>query len=194
MSLEELIEVGGARVSVHAPFGARTTYRVGGTVRALVTLKSWDDLDELGPLMLRSGLEMYVLGNGSNLLVADGEHEVLGVHLGGEFEELRTREEGDVVVVDVTGQLLVFNHATGYPNIWWDLPDTDRDWGRILGSSFDRSSAVSVLDSVANGALSGGPLMIDPDGPGWLMAYSPDAGAPALTASFWASWRDSRLS
>jgi UDP-N-acetylmuramate dehydrogenase len=100
MSLEELIEVGGARVSVHAPFGARTTYRVGGTVRALVTLKSWDDLDELGPLMLRSGLEMYVLGNGSNLLVADGEHEVLGVHLAGAFEELRTRDEGDVVVVD----------------------------------------------------------------------------------------------
>jgi hypothetical protein len=100
----------------------------------------------------------------------------------------------DVVAVDVTGQLLVFNHATGYPNIWWDPPETDRDWGRILGSSFDRAAAVSVLDSVANGALSGGPLIIDPDGPGWLLAYSPDAGAPALTSTFWAAWRDSRLS
>ncbi len=100
MSLEELLEVGGARVSEHAPFGARTTYRVGGTVRAMVTLKTLDDLDELGPLMLRSGLELFVLGNGSNLLVADGEHDVLGVHLAGAFEELRTRDEGDVVVVD----------------------------------------------------------------------------------------------
>jgi UDP-N-acetylmuramate dehydrogenase len=101
MSLEELIEVGGARVLEHAPFGARTTYRVGGTVRTLVTLASTSDLEELGPLMLSSGLEMFVLGNGSNLLVADGEHDVLGVHLVGEFEQLRTREEGDVVVVDV---------------------------------------------------------------------------------------------
>jgi UDP-N-acetylmuramate dehydrogenase len=101
MSLEELIEVGGARVREHAPFGARTTYRVGGTVRAMVTLASSADLEELGPLMLGSGLEMFVLGNGSNLLVADGEHEVLGVHLAGAFEELRTRDEGDVVVVDV---------------------------------------------------------------------------------------------
>ncbi|MGD0853949.1 MAG: UDP-N-acetylmuramate dehydrogenase [Acidimicrobiales bacterium] len=100
MSLEELIEVGGARVREHAPFGARTTYRVGGTVRAFVTLASRADLEELGPLMSRSGLEMFVLGNGSNLLVADGEHEVLGVHLVGEFEELHTRDEGDVVVVD----------------------------------------------------------------------------------------------
>ena len=50
--------------------------------------------------MVASGLAMFVLGNGSNLLVADGEHDVLGVHLVGEFEELRTRDEGDVVVVD----------------------------------------------------------------------------------------------
>jgi UDP-N-acetylmuramate dehydrogenase len=101
MSLAELIDVGGSRVIEHAPFGARTTYRVGGSVHALVTLASTADLDELGPLMVASGLELFVLGNGSNLLVADGEHEVLGVHLVGEFEELRTRDEGDIVVVDV---------------------------------------------------------------------------------------------
>jgi len=101
MSLDELVEVGGARVKEHAPFGARTTYRVGGTVRALVTLSSMADLEELGPAMLRSGLEMFVLGNGSNLLVADGEHDVLGVHLVGEFESLTTRDHDDVVVVDV---------------------------------------------------------------------------------------------
>jgi hypothetical protein len=98
----------------------------------------------------------------------------------------------DIAVIDVTGQLLLVNHATGWPNVWWDPPDTDRDWGRILGSPADRAQAVSVLDSVA--ALSGGPLIIDPDGPGWLMCYSPDAGAPALTSTFWAAWRDSRLS
>jgi UDP-N-acetylmuramate dehydrogenase len=105
MSLEELVQVGGARVQEHAPFGARTTYRVGGTVRALVTLASSADLEELGPLMLESGLAMFVLGNGSNLLVADGEHDVLGVHLVGEFEELRTRDEGDIVVVDAGAAL-----------------------------------------------------------------------------------------
>jgi len=49
MSLEELIEVRGARVLEHAPFGARTTYRVGGTVRTLVTLASTSDLEELAP-------------------------------------------------------------------------------------------------------------------------------------------------
>jgi hypothetical protein len=99
----------------------------------------------------------------------------------------------DVAVIDVTGQLLLLSHATGFPNLWWDPPETDRDWGRILGSPADRSQAVSVLDAPLM-VLSGGPLIIDPDGPGWLLAYSPDAGAPALTAGFWAAWRDSRLS
>jgi len=45
--LDDLIEVGAGRVSEHAVFGARTTYRVGGTVRALVTLSSPRDLEEL---------------------------------------------------------------------------------------------------------------------------------------------------
>jgi hypothetical protein len=42
--------------------------------------------------------------------------------------------------------------------------------------------------------LTGGPLVIDPSGAGWLLAYSPDAGAPGLTATFYPAWRDSRLS
>ncbi len=101
MSLDELIERGAGRVVAHAPFGARTTYRVGGVARALVTLSSTRDLDELGPLMVECGLDLVMLGNGSNLLVADAEQEVLGVHLDGEFLELTTRDDGDAVAVEV---------------------------------------------------------------------------------------------
>jgi UDP-N-acetylmuramate dehydrogenase len=100
VSLDDLIERGAGRVTRDAPFGARTTYRVGGTVRALATLSSQSDLDELGPLMRDCGLDIFVLGNGSNLLVADGSHDVLGVHLSGAFLELTTRDEGDTVVVE----------------------------------------------------------------------------------------------
>lgn len=100
MTLGELVERGGPRVREHAAFGTRTTYRVGGTVRALVTLSSMADLDELGPLMLSCGLAWCALGNGSNLLVAEGEHEVLGVHLDGEFADLTWRDEGAIVVVE----------------------------------------------------------------------------------------------
>jgi UDP-N-acetylmuramate dehydrogenase len=39
------------------------------------------------------------------VLVADGEHDVLGVHLVGQFEELHLRDEDDVVVVDAGAAL-----------------------------------------------------------------------------------------
>ena len=100
MSLRELVELGGDRVEEHAAFGARTTYRVGGTVRAFVTLSTQRDLDELGPLIFASGLSLVPIGNGSNLLVADGEHEVIGIHLSGEFAQLGWSESHGAVGVE----------------------------------------------------------------------------------------------
>ena len=99
MSLEELIERAEGRVQEHAPFGERTTYRVGGGIRGFVTLSTSQDLDELGPLFKRCALPIVVVGNGSNLLVADGEVAALGVHLTGEFTGLTWRDEEDDVVV-----------------------------------------------------------------------------------------------
>jgi UDP-N-acetylmuramate dehydrogenase len=99
MSITQLVQVGNGRVAEHAPFGERTTYRVGGTVRALATFARVQDLEELGTLITQSGLPLFVLGNGSNLLVADGEHEVLGLHLVEEFAQLSWRDDGDVVTV-----------------------------------------------------------------------------------------------
>lgn len=101
MTLHHLIETGGARVEEHAPLGARTTYRVGGTARLLVTLSTNADLAELGPLLFETGLPLVVLGNGSNLLVAEGEHDVVGVRLQGEFTAMSWRDDGGAVLVTV---------------------------------------------------------------------------------------------
>jgi UDP-N-acetylmuramate dehydrogenase len=79
-AVEELVAVGGARVSEHAPFGSRTTYRVGGSARVFVSLAAAADLDELGPFIAATELPVVCLGNGSNLLVEDGEREVVVVH------------------------------------------------------------------------------------------------------------------
>lgn len=101
MSLEQLILAAGVHIDEHAPLGARTTYRVGGSARALLTLQSKQQLEELGSLIFQCGLPVVVLGNGSNLLVADGEHDVLVVHLSGDFCEMTwraERDEGRVIV------------------------------------------------------------------------------------------------
>ena len=104
MSLDGLIDRAGDRLEEHAELGARTTYRVGGRVRALLTLDTEAQLEQLAPLLFDCGLRVVTVGNGSNLLVADGEHELLVVRLRGEFATLRWRDEdGDVLVVGGAG-------------------------------------------------------------------------------------------
>jgi len=97
-AIDALIQRGGPRVAEHAPLGPRTTYRVGGSARLLVTLSSREDLRELGDLMRATGLESVAIGNGSNLLVQDGEHDVLAVHVDGEFTTLAWRDDDGVMV------------------------------------------------------------------------------------------------
>jgi UDP-N-acetylmuramate dehydrogenase len=99
IAIDELVEIGGARVSEHAPLGRRTTYRVGGSVRLLVELGSRADLDELGPLLLATALPIVAVGNGSNLLVNDGEHDALVVTFTGELATLTWSDEGSDVIV-----------------------------------------------------------------------------------------------
>lgn len=97
--MDALLERAGARAVEHADVGVLTTYRVGGRLRVLLTLEHLGDLEELGELIEATRRPVVVIGNGSNLLVAEGEHNVIGVHLGGEFRDLTWRDEGDRVVV-----------------------------------------------------------------------------------------------
>ena len=99
MSLADLVRVGAARVAEHAPIGPLTTYRVGGAARVLVTLDTPEDLAELAPLWRDCGLALLMVGNGSNLLVADGEHDVVAVRLGVGFSQLSWRDEAHEVLV-----------------------------------------------------------------------------------------------
>ena len=88
------------RVDHDAALGARTTYRVGGSVRTLVHLASDRDFEELGALLTDGDRPLWVLGNGSNTLVTDGDHDVLALHLEGEYCEMSVTplDEGSVLV------------------------------------------------------------------------------------------------
>jgi UDP-N-acetylmuramate--L-alanine ligase/UDP-N-acetylenolpyruvoylglucosamine reductase len=87
-----------------APLGARTTYRVGGSVAALLTLSRDEDLEEFSTRLASSRRPITTIGNGSNLLVADGRHDVVAVHLDGEFTGLEIDDEdGSVRVIAGAG-------------------------------------------------------------------------------------------
>ncbi|HTT60031.1 MAG TPA: UDP-N-acetylmuramate dehydrogenase [Acidimicrobiales bacterium] len=97
-ALDELLARGKGLVEVHAPFGSRTTYRVGGTARAFVSVATPRELDELAPSIVETQLALVALGNGSNLLVEDGERDVLVVHFDRSRATLSFEGRDEVIV------------------------------------------------------------------------------------------------
>jgi UDP-N-acetylmuramate dehydrogenase len=82
--LDALAELLGPRAVRHAPLGARTTYRVGGTASVLVAVDSEEDLAAVHQALAAVGgsVAVLVLGNGSNMLVADAGFDGLVLSAG----------------------------------------------------------------------------------------------------------------
>jgi UDP-N-acetylmuramate dehydrogenase len=77
------LDVLGALGQRDVPLGARTTYRVGGVARILVTVRSVNDLRLVAGAHRASGLPVLAIGRGSNLLVADAGFYGIAVVLEG---------------------------------------------------------------------------------------------------------------
>jgi UDP-N-acetylmuramate dehydrogenase len=69
------------------PFGARTTLRVGGEAAEVIEVESLEHLVGLAGSWPQ-GQAFYVLGNGSNTLVADVGFDGVVLHLGDAFDEV----------------------------------------------------------------------------------------------------------
>jgi UDP-N-acetylmuramate dehydrogenase len=78
----------GDRARRHAPFGARTTYRVGGEAGLLVEAASEDDLVAVHRALVAAPdvVPLLVLGEGSNLLVSDAGFPGVVIRLGTGFD------------------------------------------------------------------------------------------------------------
>lgn len=93
----------GDRVHRDAPLGPRTTYRVGGRAGLLLEASSPEDVAAAGESVRASGVPVLVVGNGSNLLVADRGFPGLAVALGAGLAGI----EIDVTVVHAGGAALL---------------------------------------------------------------------------------------
>lgn len=80
-----LSRVKDVKVERNAAFGERTTYRVGGDCAVGVTCKTAEALSSV--LALTWDYDMFVLGNGSNTLVADQNWHGIVIALDGQFNE-----------------------------------------------------------------------------------------------------------
>lgn len=86
--IEEAAALLGDRARRGVPLAPFTTYRVGGA--AALHLRALDEGDLLlaGEAVAASGVDVLVIGKGSNLLVADAGFPGLAITLAGRFEEV----------------------------------------------------------------------------------------------------------
>jgi UDP-N-acetylmuramate dehydrogenase len=70
------------------PLGPRTTYRVGGRAALFVEVADEADLDAVRLAVAESGVDVLVVGKGSNLLVADAGFPGLAISLGEGFAQI----------------------------------------------------------------------------------------------------------
>lgn len=87
------------RLEFDAPFGSRTTYRVGGRARVSAVVDSPGGLVAVAEAAAEDGLPMLAMGRGSNMLVSDAGFEGVVVTLGAFAERIVTPEAGDDPVV-----------------------------------------------------------------------------------------------
>ena len=95
---------------VDAPLGSLTTYRVGGRAALLVRVGTEGHLRTLADTVAATGIDVVVLGKGSNLLVADAGFPGLAVELGDEMARITV--EGASVTAGAAAALPVVARRT----------------------------------------------------------------------------------
>ena len=84
-------EMLGTRAGRDVPIGELTTYRVGGRAALLVRAETDDDLAAVAEAMRATSVPVLVIGNGSNLLIAEAGFAGIALILGERFAADRDR-------------------------------------------------------------------------------------------------------
>jgi len=140
----------GHRAQRDAPLGALTTYRVGGTAALLAQVDDDAALAEVAAAVAATGIEVLVVGKGSNLLVADAGFAGLALVLGDGFAAIEvdgtTVEAGAAAALPVVARRTVAAGLTGFE---WAVGVPGSIGGAVrMNAGGHGSDMAAVLDGV----------------------------------------------
>ena len=95
-AIERAAEILGPLAQRHVPIGPMTTYRVGGAAALFVRVDTDDDLAAVRDAVVATGVDVLVVGKGSNLLVADRGFAGVAITLGDGFTDIDIRPDATV--------------------------------------------------------------------------------------------------
>ena len=87
-----------AEILLDEPASAHTTYQCGGNFKYFATANSISALQQILRTCEEGGVETYIIGKGSNLLVADSGFDGMAVALGMDFRHANLDEDAQTIV------------------------------------------------------------------------------------------------
>jgi len=97
----DLAAIAGVRLRRDEPLGRYTSMKIGGPADYFVEVDGGAALAEVLIAVRRHQLPLWLLGNGSNVLISDRGVRGVVLHLAGSFKKIEWREAGDAVEVAV---------------------------------------------------------------------------------------------
>lgn len=153
-ALQRAAEVLRGLAVIDGPLGARTTYRVGGPAALLVEVDSIADLEVVAAARAAGGLDVLVVGKGSNLLVSDHGFEGIAVVLSESFAriDISSDLERPVVVAGGAVALPVLARrsvAAGLTGLEWavGVPGSIGGAVRMNAGGHGSDIAASLIDA-----------------------------------------------
>lgn len=92
-----------AQIRYNEPMSRHTSFRIGGTVRAMLFPRTAEELKGFMAVLREEGVEPFVMGNGTNLLVRDGELDLVVIKTSGLSQ---IRQTGETEIAAGSGVLL----------------------------------------------------------------------------------------
>ena len=134
----ELRDKFGARVRFDEPMSKHTTFRVGGPADALVDVETADELRFALDLARRKGVEVRLLGGGSNVLVRDAGVRGIVVRLAGDFHGVGFDDKTNTLCAGAGAPLSAICAEAvkrGFNNFCWTAGIPGTVGGAILGNA-----------------------------------------------------------
>ncbi len=104
-----LIADTGCEVKHGVPMKKHTSFRIGGLADVFVAAKTTEQLMAALNILKENKAELFILGNGTNLLVSDKGIRGVVLKLGGEFEEIDIIEENGAKLIRAGAGALLSN-------------------------------------------------------------------------------------
>jgi UDP-N-acetylmuramate dehydrogenase len=98
---EELSAISGVKLKIAEPLARYTSMKIGGPADYFIEVTHDAALTSLLRALERNGVEFYLLGNGSNVLISDRGVRGAVIRLGGEFKTVEWRDSADGAYVNV---------------------------------------------------------------------------------------------